>query len=51
MVDNNIRSEVTSGDGPNRNGGVKRKLALVAEGDHAAFLEFQTMFDGVEFPC
>ena len=51
MVDNNIRREFTSVDGPKRNGRVERKLALVAEGGHAAFLEFQTMFDGVEFPA
>ena len=30
MTDNNIRREFTSIDGPNRNGRVERKLALVA---------------------
>ena len=50
MVDNKIRRQFTSVDGPKRNGWVERKLTLVAEGGHAAFLEFQTMFDGVEFP-
>ena len=50
MVDNNIRREFTSVDGPKRNWRVERKLALVAEGGHAAILEFQTMFDGEEFP-
>ena len=50
MVDNNIRREFTSDDGPKCKRRVERKLALVAEGGHAAFLEFQTMFDGVEFP-
>ena len=40
MSDNNIRREYTSVDGPKRNGWVERKLALVAEGEMAAFLEF-----------
>ena len=30
---------------------MERKLAFVVEGVHAAFLEFQTMFDGVEIPA
>ena len=34
-------------DGPKRNGRVERKLALVAEGGMATFLEFQLMFEGV----
>ena len=51
MTDNNIRREFTSIDGPNRNGRVERKLALVAKGGMAAFLEFQLMFEGVEFPA
>ena len=51
MIDNNIRREFTSVDGPKRNGRVERKLARVADGGHAALLEFQTMFDGVEFPA
>ena len=50
MTDNNIHPELTSVDGPKRNGRVERKLALVAEGGIAAFLEFQLMFEGVEFP-
>ena len=58
MSDTNVRREYTSVDGPKRNGGVERKLALVAEGGMAAlvaeggmaaFLKFQLTFDGVEF--
>ena len=40
MSDNNIRREYMSVDGPKRNGWVERKLALVAKGEMAAFLEF-----------
>ena len=50
MTDNNIHPELTSVDGPKRNGRVERKLALVAEGGIAAFLEFQLMLEAVEFP-
>ena len=39
VSDNNIRREYMSVDGPS-NGWVERKLALVAEGEMAAFLEF-----------
>ena len=49
MVVNNIHPEFTSVDGPKRSGRVERKISLVAEGGHAAFLEFQTIFDSVEF--
>jgi len=51
LTDNNIRPEYTSVDGSKRNGRVERKLALVAEGGMAAFLEFQLMFEGVEIPA
>ena len=47
VTDNNIRREFMSVDGPKRNGRVERKLALVAEGGMATFLEFQLMFEGV----
>ena len=49
ISDNNIRRECTSVEGPKRSGRVERKLALVAEGGMAAFLEFQLVFDGVDF--
>ena len=51
MVDNIIRREFTSIDGLKRNGRVERNLALVVKGLHAALLQSQTMFDGVEFPA
>ena len=40
MDNNNTRRDVTSVDGPKRIAQVERKLALVTEGGHAAFLEF-----------
>ena len=51
MVENNIRREITSVDDPLHNGWVERKLALVAEGGRTAFLNFQTIFDGADFPA
>ena len=50
VSDNNIRREYMPVDGPKRDGGVERKLALVAERGIAAFLEFQLMLEAVEFP-
>lgn len=50
VADHNIHREFTAVDGPERNGWVERKLALVTEGGMAAFLGFQTMFEGVQFP-
>ena len=48
MTDNSIRREFTPIDGPKRNGRVERWLVLVAGGGISAFLEFQTMFEGVQ---
>ena len=39
MVDHNTHHGLTSVDGPKRGGQVERKLALLAEGGHAAFLD------------
>ena len=51
MTDNSILREFTSVNGPKRKGRVERKLAPAAEGGVAAFLEFQTMCEGVQFPA
>ena len=50
MVDNTIRRDYKSVDGPKSNRRVERRLALVAEAGRAAFLEIQTMLDGGEIP-
>lgn len=49
LADNNIRHALKSVDGAKHNGRVERKLNLVAERGHAAFWEFQTMYDGEWF--
>ena len=46
---NNACREYTSVHCPKRNGRVQRKLAFVAQGRISAILEFQLMFEGVEF--
>ena len=45
-----IAVEYTSVDGAKRNGPVERKLALIAEGAKAAWLEFPRHFPDLEFP-
>lgn len=49
ITDTSIRCECTTVDGPKPNGRVEWKLALVGEVGKAAFMEFRTVFDGVEF--
>ena len=43
--------EYTPVDGAKRNGRVERKLALIAEGARAAWLEFPRHFPDLEFPA
>lgn len=50
-ADRNLRRDLVSVDGPKRDGRVNWKLAHVSEGGTAAFLVFQTMFNGVGFPA
>ena len=46
-----VAVEYTPVDGAKRNGRVKRKLALIAEGARAAWLEFPRHFPDLEFPA
>ena len=50
LVQYGIRREFTSVDGPKRNGRVERRIALVKEGDRAAWLGFPPLFPDVRFP-
>ena len=46
-----VAVEYTPVDGAERNGRVERKLALIAEGARAAWLEFHRHFPDLEFPA
>ena len=46
-----VAVEYTPVDGAKRNGRVERKLALIAEGARAAWLEFPRHFPDLEFPA
>ena len=46
-----VAVEYTPVDGAKQNGGVERKLALIAEGARAAWLEFPRHFSDLEFPA
>ena len=46
-----VAVEYTLVDGAKRNGRVERKLALIAEGTRAAWLEFPRHFPDLEFPA
>lgn len=51
LVDLGVKPEFTPPDGAKRNGRVERKLALIAEGAKAAWLEFPHRFPDIEFPA
>ena len=46
-----VAVEYTPVDGAKRNGRIERKLALIAEGARAAWLEFPRHFSDLEFPA